>query len=43
MKNRRLVASVAIVLFVLFAGSAFAAAAPVPPQLVKQFGSAQID
>jgi len=43
MKTRRLVVAAVVVLFALFAGSAFAATAPVPPQLVKQFGSAQID
>ena len=38
MKTRHFV--VALVLFILLAGSAFAATAPVPPQWVKQFGSA---
>jgi hypothetical protein len=41
MKIRRLI--VTGILFVLLTGSAFAATAPVPPQWVKQFGSAQID
>ncbi len=41
MKTRHFV--VTVVLFILLAGSAFAATAPVPPQWVKQFGSAQID
>jgi hypothetical protein len=41
MKTRHFV--VTIVLFILLAGSAFAGTAPVPPQWVKQFGSAQID
>jgi hypothetical protein len=40
MKIRHLIV---VVLFMLLAGSAFAATAPVPPQWVKQFGSAQID
>ena len=43
MKTRRLAVAAVVVLFALFAGSAFAATAPVPPQLVKQFGSARID
>ena len=41
MKIRHLV--VAVVLFMLLAGSAFAATAPGAPLSVKQFGSAQID
>ena len=41
MKTRHFV--VTVVLFIMLAGSAFAATAPVPPQWVKQFGSAQID
>jgi hypothetical protein len=41
MKIRLLV--IAVVFFALLAGSAFAATAPVPPQWIKQFGSAQID
>ena len=41
MKIRHLI--IAVILFILLAGSAFAASAPVPPQWVKQFGSAQID
>jgi hypothetical protein len=41
MKTRHFV--VTVILFILLAGSAFAATAPVPPQWVKQFGSAQID
>jgi hypothetical protein len=41
MKTRHFV--VTVVLFILLAGSAFAASAPVAPQWVKQFGSAQID
>ena len=41
MKTRHFV--VTVVLFILLAGSAFAATAPVAPQWVKQFGSAQID
>ena len=41
MKTRHFV--VTVILFIMLAGSAFAATAPVPPQWVKQFGSAQID
>jgi len=37
MKIRHLI--VAVILFILLAGSAFAASAPVPPQWVKHFGS----
>ena len=33
----------AVLLFALLAGSAFAATAPVPPSLTKQFGSTQVD
>jgi hypothetical protein len=43
MRTRRLAVAAIVVLFALFAGSAFADTAPVPPRLVKQFGSAQVD
>jgi hypothetical protein len=43
MKTRHFVVTVVLFIFILLAGAAFAATAPVAPQWVKQFGSAQID